>query len=264
MNPLLLLVAMSSTVSPEAAPSPAASLPAYELRLEVDAPVLVVAGMISFGWVLRDELAPPFCGPDACRKDSVFILDRFAAGRFDAGFRTVSDATVAATYGLAALTLVLDEGLENGVNDAVVVAQAILWSNALGVLANLGARRPRPLAYGTEASLEERTRGNTSLSFFSGHTAGTFAAAVAMYSTLKRLHPSSPMPYVALGIGLGVASFVGVSRVLAGDHFPTDVLVGAAVGTSLGLLVPALHDAPVRFSASAGVEHGLLQVGGAF
>ena len=256
MNTLLLLATMSSTTAP---PSPA-----YELRAEVDVPVLLVAGMISAGWLLRDELAPPFCGPDACDPESVFVLDRFVAGQFDPTFRTVSDVTVATTYGLAALTLVLDEGLVRGLNDAVVVAESILWSNALGVLTNLGARRPRPLAYGTRASLEERTRGNASLSFFSGHTAGTFAAALATFSTLKRLHPNSAMPYVALGIGLAVASFVGVARIAAGDHFPTDVFVGAAVGTSLGLLIPALHEAPVRLSGSAGPEHGILGLSGSF
>jgi membrane-associated phospholipid phosphatase len=258
LSPLLALAVASSTLT--AAPSP----PAYDLQLEIDIPVLVVAGALSSAFILRDELAPPYCGPNACTRDSVFVLDRFAAGRFDAGFRTVSDVSIAATYGLAVVSLIVDEGPMNALNDAVVVAQSILLSNALGVVTNLATRRPRPLAYGTEASVEERSRGNASLSFFSGHTAGSFAAALAMYSTFKRLHPDSILPYVVLGIGLSAASFVGVSRILAGDHFPTDVLVGAAVGTSLGLLVPALHDAPVQLSGSGGPGQGSVVLSGQF
>lgn len=259
LNLLLSLAVASATTTPPAEPAPA-----YTLRLEVDVPVLVVAGMVSFGWILRDELAPPGCAPAACDRADVFALDRFAAGRFDPGFRAASDIGVATTYGLAALTLVLDEGLENGLRDAVVVAQAILLSNAVGATSALASRRPRPLAYGSSAPIEERLRGNSALSFFSGHTAGSFAAAVAMHQTLRRLHPGSAFPYVVLGVGLAAASFIGVSRVLAGDHFPTDVIAGAAVGVSLGLLVPALHDAPVQLSGAVGAEQGLVQLGGRF
>lgn len=239
----IVALALSSTTSV------AAPTPAYALRWEVDGAALAVGGVISFGWVLRDELAPPHCGL-ACDRAEVFVLDRFAAGRFDPGWRTTSDVTIAATYGLAVGTLVLDGGLE-GASDLVVVAESVLLSNAVGALVNLGARRPRPLAYGTTASDDERLRGNTSLSFFSGHTAGAFAAALSTYATLRRRHPDSALPYVALAVGVTAASFIGTTRVLAGDHFPTDVVAGALVGSALGLLVPALHDSPVRLGASA-------------
>lgn len=239
----IVALALSSTTSV------AAPTPAYALRWEVDGAALAVGGVISFGWVLRDELAPPHCGL-ACDRADVFVLDRFAAGRFDPGWRTTSDVTIAATYGLAVGTLVLDGGLE-GASDLVVVAESVLLSNAVGALVNLGARRPRPLAYGTTASEDERLRGNTSLSFFSGHTAGAFAAALSTYATLRRRHPDSALPYVALAVGVTAASFIGTTRVLAGDHFPTDVVAGALVGSALGLLVPALHDSPVRLGASA-------------
>lgn len=258
LTPLLALVVASSTLTA------GARGPAYDLHAEIDVPVLALAGAVSLGWLLRDELAPPLCGPDACDRASVFVLDRFAAGRFDANFRTVSDVSLASTYGLAVIGLILDEGPLNAMNDAVVIAESILLANALGVMANLGARRPRPLAYGTDAPIEERTRGNSSLSFFSGHTAGTFAAALSVYSTFRRLHPDSNLPYLVLGLGLSAASWVGVSRILAGDHFPTDVFVGALVGTGLGILVPALHDAPIRVSGTVGNGQSLVLLGGSF
>ena len=61
-------------------------------------------------------------------------------------------------------------------------------------------------------------------SFPSGHTAGSFAAAVALSSFYPR-HRS---------MLLGVATAVGFSRVYLGHHFGSDVLVGAAVGSGLG------------------------------
>ncbi|MBK7586144.1 MAG: hypothetical protein IPI67_38920 [Myxococcales bacterium] len=48
------------------------------------------------------------------------------------------------------------------------------------------------------------------------------------------------------GVGLTVASFVGVARVMAGKHFISDAVGGALVGGSTGILVPALHSTPVK------------------
>ncbi|HVR03240.1 MAG TPA: phosphatase PAP2 family protein [Polyangia bacterium] len=52
------------------------------------------------------------------------------------------------------------------------------------------------------------------------------------------------------------SALVGVARVEAGSHFPSDVLVGAAVGTSFGLAVPALHTLNLQATALAGPQAG--------
>jgi undecaprenyl-diphosphatase len=67
-------------------------------------------------------------------------------------------------------------------------------------------------------------------SFPSGHTAGSFAAAVA----LSGVYPED-RPLLLL-----LASAVGVSRVYLGHHFPSDVLVGAAAGAAVGMLASCL------------------------
>src|SRR5437899_1440939 len=48
------------------------------------------------------------------------------------------------------------------------------------------------------------------------------------------------------GLGGAMAAFVATGRVFAGMHFITDAVSGAVVGTSVGVLVPALHGSPVR------------------
>jgi membrane-associated phospholipid phosphatase len=40
---------------------------------------------------------------------------------------------------------------------------------------------------------------------------------------------------------VAAGSGIGLTRILAGKHFPSDVLVGAAAGTASGLLIPWLH-----------------------
>ena len=40
---------------------------------------------------------------------------------------------------------------------------------------------------------------------------------------------------------LGIAASCAVLRVTSGSHFPTDVIVGAVVGSSVGYLIPYIH-----------------------
>jgi membrane-associated phospholipid phosphatase len=63
-------------------------------------------------------------------------------------------------------------------------------------------------------------------SFPSGHTAVAFALAFG----LSQLFPKGRAVFFIL------ASMVGLQRIIAGRHFPTDVLVGAAVGLSFGVV----------------------------
>lgn len=163
------------------------------------------------------------------------------AGRYSSTWATVSDIGVATQFTLAAATLLLDEGWSAALIDSVVVLEAITGALALSVASNTATRRPRPHLYGTHSPEGERLSGTAALSFFSGHTAGTFAAAVSVFETLRRRHPGRGSNYVVLAVGLAGASFIGTARMLGGQHFPTDVLAGAIIGTSMGLLVPALH-----------------------
>jgi undecaprenyl-diphosphatase len=61
-------------------------------------------------------------------------------------------------------------------------------------------------------------------SFPSGHT----AAAFVMVSILGSFYPVLLLPLVIL------ASFIGISRVYLGVHYPSDVLAGAILGIVCG------------------------------
>lgn len=80
-----------------------------------------------------------------------------------------------------------------------------------------------------------RTRpdGSNRKSFPSGHTSRSFAAAATI---LNRDGPALGVP------ALLVASFVGVARVEGKKHYWSDVLVGAGLGTGIGLLVTRQRD----------------------
>ncbi len=229
-------------VGPDASTPPT---PVYELRLEVDAPVVAITGAVAAGFLLHSQLAPAYCAP-LCDASRVDALDRGVAGRYDTTWARSSDVTLGTILVGSVGTLMLDEGAGPGLSDAVVVIESLLTADALSVVSTTATRRPRPFMYSEKAPLADRNDGNGALSFFSGHTAGGFAMATSLFSTVYRRHRSGPLPWLVLGAGLGAASFLGTTRVLAGQHFPTDVVAGALVGSSVGFLVPALHGTSVR------------------
>jgi membrane-associated phospholipid phosphatase len=232
--------------------------PAYQLFWEVDAPLLTIAAVFGIGRSIRAGLAPAYCAPQQgspveqtthCDPQTLNSLDRLVAGRYSPGWNQWSDIGLYSIEALAGAGVLAAEGLRAGVNDLVVVAEATLLASAAAGISTAMTGRPRPYLYGTEAPLSVRENGDGGLSYFSGHASTAFATVTATFVTLHRLHPDSRWPWYVLGAGGAAAAFVGATRILAGEHFPTDVVAGAAVGAAIGLIVPALHAAPSRMSA---------------
>lgn len=102
--------------------------------------------------------------------------------------------------------------------------------------------RYRPAVYYENLPLEERNYGRLRNSFYSGHTAtvavGTFFTA-KVYSDY---HPElGAKKYILYGIALVPATLVGIYRIKALRHFPSDVVIGGIVGAGIGILIPELH-----------------------
>jgi undecaprenyl-diphosphatase len=85
-------------------------------------------------------------------------------------------------------------------------------------------RRPRP-ADAVE-SLSAFIRPSDRFSFPSGHTAAAFVFAVSVAAFFPAWAP--------LAFALAIA--IGLSRVLLGVHFPSDILAGSVLGSSTALL----------------------------
>ena len=118
--------------------------------------------------------------------------------------------------------------------DWVAAGTAVLGAHAVTVVVKRVLRRARPSGLGI--TVHAATPGR--LSFPSSHAASSTAAALA-YGHLLGV-PAAP----AL-----VAPVMGLSRLVLGLHFPTDVAVGTAVGALVGRT--AVRATAVRATAAA-------------
>lgn len=251
-----LLVLLTAT------PSYADPRQPFELDPIVDPAILMSAGLT---WLLpelfKDELVTTQC---VCDAREVNGLDRGVTELRDARIARVSDVAVGAIVALPLALGALDVGMSSApwkgiAADGAVVLESVLASGAVNQLTKLAVHRPRPLLYATEPDAAERREPDNYLSFYSAHTSTAFAASIAYASVFAARHPRSPWRFAVYGGAVALGAGVGTMRVLAGKHFITDVLVGAAAGSALGVLVPWLHRttpvvgsvAPLRGGATA-------------
>jgi membrane-associated phospholipid phosphatase len=136
-----------------------------------------------------------------------------------------------------------------GVQTLIAHGMAALISNGLKHL--LGRPRPKFVHSGEWRFTPSWASGWDS--FPSGHTTASFAVATVL---ARRFPWSAPL-------GFAIAAFVGLSRVLRGSHFPTDVLGGAVIGILSGFLASApLKD--WRLSLAEGLRHAAIGMTAAF
>lgn len=134
----------------------------------------------------------------------------------------------------------------------VAYAEALGWTMTATGLAKVLVGRTRPYAVLDHPELAGRAR-EVDVSFFSGHTAAMFTAAtfisldasrrlsagvLAGAPAWKRVLLGTVVPYT---VAFGTASLVGVSRVIDQQHWPSDVLMGALVGSTIAHLAYLTH-----------------------
>jgi membrane-associated phospholipid phosphatase len=223
----------------------------FAIRLAVDLPVTLGSGVLVLGSELaQSELPGPACGT-GCDASQVNILDRISIGSHLRAAQTASDVLVGVNVGLPFVLDFIDvlvshpaDGWRGYGEDALVLAEVLAVNLGLNAVFKYAVRRPRPLVYDPDPTAftpEERTAADAALSFYSSHSAVSFSLATAYSYLFMRRHPDSPLRIAVWLVSEGLAATTAALRVVAGKHFITDVLTGAAIGGATGVLIPYLH-----------------------
>jgi len=221
----------------------------YDLRIDV--PVTVTAGA---AWITADLLKGSL-HPEQCTLCAPNALDQTVrdALHFRRGVdRAATASDVIGLYTLPVLSLGGAMLLSTRARASspwwlagLIFTEAVALSADVNYAAKLAVARRRPVVQARSPRQREQARGHDdNVSFYSGHTSLAFSA-VAAAGTLAILHRSPYAPWV-WGIGLPLAALTGYLRIAADQHYLSDVLAGASVGTAIGGLVPWLHRAHPR------------------
>lgn len=174
--------------------------------------------------------------------------DRSVVGRYSANADKVSDwFAILGTVPVAMVGyswLGGDAAGSDAAAYALMFAQALALQNGLNLLARSSQLWPRPYVYATDgdgAEAAKDARGEAYGSFFSGHSSAAFTVAVFTAEWFSEIYPNSPYRGIVWAGSLSAAGMVGALRIAAGKHYPTDVIVGALVGTGLSLSVIQVH-----------------------
>jgi membrane-associated phospholipid phosphatase len=206
----------------------------YQLNVPVDAGVAAVsAAAILVPYVLSSRIIMPSC---PCSRDSVNAFDRGAIGWHSDAADWISTATVGLALGVPVIAdwLALKE-VRPWLEDLGVFVEVALVNGALVTGTKYLIQRPIPLVY---SDPRLATDAGNYRSFYSGHTSLAFAALSAASVTIDRRYGLTWEPW-AVTVILG--SSVAAERVLAGRHFYSDVIIGAATGTLVGVVVTRAH-----------------------
>jgi len=101
--------------------------------------------------------------------------------------------------------------------------------------------RYRPYAYSSESTMDQRTRGGAKNSFYAGHVALVATATFFGAKVYADYHPDSKIKWLFYTLAGATTATVAAMRYQAGQHFPSDLILGAVQGTLTGFLVPHFH-----------------------
>jgi undecaprenyl-diphosphatase len=202
----------------------------------------IIIGSVSLGVFI-----PPLfieTSPGSLRsKDSVNTFDRALMFSYN---KTLDNISTGAQYGMLMLPVISLLGNLKNYNTwltyGIMYAEAFFLTSGTKDLIKDAVRRNRPYTY--FGAIPDGEDDDYHHSFPSGHTSFAFLGATFLSSTFYHEYPESSWKLPVIIGSYTLASGVAAMRIASGNHFLSDVLAGAAIGSLYGWLIPRLHQRP--------------------
>jgi len=236
--------APAAPLVPDPVPLPPKSSPSRHHLLYHD---IIVGSMVGV-YLLSETTLRPQLAPLACRWCEVPGIDSSVRHALVWGDRdqanTISNYTGIVLPSLVPVGMVFFSGwsdisLADGIDGGLAIVEAALASGLVTQTIKFSIGRQRPYAHYANPPLTPAIDSNDS--FFSGHTSYSFSIAVASGTVASARHYE--LAPAVWAVGLTLAATTGYLRIASDSHYLSDVVVGAAVGSSIGYFMPRwLHD----------------------
>ncbi len=218
-----------------------ASSDSLTINYHIDIPLTVSTAAVSgaIGLIRFERLAPAETIPPP---RIINAVDQSLAGRYNPQAAHISDYTLAGALALPlALLAAGDCAFVRRPTNLLLYLESLSINQFFVQITKTAVSRPRPLVYAPDIAPNQRRNADNYLSFYSGHTASAFAGATAATLLASYADASAPLVATIAGAGYSLALLTSAMRLVSGNHFYTDVLAGAIMGTAVPLITINAH-----------------------
>lgn len=218
----------------------------FKLNPVSDTLLLVTgAGVLTFGLVMENRVQFPKFEDRSTNKNDVNVFDRWAMRKYSKTLDTFGSVTNVLAIASPLSVLVPMALTASGRNEiftvGVMYAEAVILEEGIKELIKNLVLRARPYSYFDSVPKKDIESRDWTRSFPSGHTSASFLGAAFTSLVFSSYYPDSPWKIPVIAGSFTLAVTTAVLRIASGNHFITDVLVGAAIGSVIGVGVPLLH-----------------------
>lgn len=210
----------------------------YKVNLWTDSAIVLTGGLIAVAantwqYSIINQSCP-------CDPNGINFIDKSEAANTNHSADIFANYTVTAAMVAPVVIDYLDVGMTKSFAEDMFVYSEVLSVNfGLVTLAKFSFQRPYPYMYQRVTTGSGfQSEPTDYLSFYSGHTTTTISALAAASATLNLRHGKTIWPWIVTGV-LGTS--VAVELIISGEHFISDVVVGAMMGLAIGTIIPAMH-----------------------
>lgn len=221
----------------------------YDVSVRLDVPLVLGIALTSALGVHQYYGMERLEANDLKNKSDFFPWDRPFVGHYNDWATTVShySAVLAvAPFALAGYSWFKGDADAHDFGAySIMLVEAFLLQNALNQIVRSSQLWPRPYVYskgGKGAEKAGDARGEAYGSFYSGHASAAFTVAVFTGEWFSEIYPNSKYKSIVWASSFALAAGVGALRVVAGKHYPTDVVVGSLVGAGVSLGIIKIHE----------------------
>ncbi len=221
----------------------APKVPVYKLKPAVDIPIVAVGAGWSLYAFTQIYSKTPSTQEEILELDvnNINSFDRRAVRPFSESIDKASYYPFFAVMPMPFVFLTGKKTKKDFFKLTFLYLEAMSITGMLYTASTYFTDRYRPYAYSSESTMDQRTRGGAKNSFYAGHVALVATATFFGAKVHADYNPDSKIKWLLYTLAGATTATVAVMRYEAGQHFPSDLIIGAVQGTLTGFLVPHFH-----------------------